>query len=61
LLSIAELPESVARAVPRAFDFWLFVSGIVTLWLIKCLWQRRQTLAKSMLETSPDETPPPPR
>lgn len=61
LLSIAELPESVARAVPRAFDFWLFVSGIVTLWLIKCLWQRRQTLAKNMLETPPDETPPPPR
>ena len=61
LLSIAELPESVARAVPRAFDFWLFVSGIVTLWLIKSLWQRRQTIAKSALELPLAEPPPPPR
>jgi hypothetical protein len=50
LLSISELPESVARAVPRAFDFWLFVSGVVTVWLIKSLWQRRQAIAKNMLE-----------
>jgi hypothetical protein len=50
LLPIAELPASVARAVPRAFEFWLLVSAIVALWLVKNLWQRRRALAKSMLE-----------
>lgn len=49
LLPIAELPESVARAVPRAFDFWLLVSCLVTIWLGKCLWQRRQEIARRVM------------
>jgi hypothetical protein len=55
LLSIAELPESVARAVPRAFNFWLLVSGLITVWLAKSLWQRRQTIAKRILTPPPDD------
>jgi hypothetical protein len=54
LLPIAELPASVARAVPRAFEFWLLVSGLVTLWLVKNLWQRRRAIARSMLEPAGD-------
>ena len=34
LLSLSELPIQVARAVPRAFYFWLFVDGLILLWLI---------------------------
>ncbi len=34
LLSISELPENLARAVPRAFYFWQAVSALVCLWLI---------------------------
>lgn len=49
LLSIADLPAEAARAVPRAFYFWLLVSVIVTLWLIARLWAIRQAMAKSVL------------
>lgn len=49
LLSIAELPIYVARAVPRAFQFWLLVSLVVTVWLAAKLWQARKRMAASTL------------
>jgi hypothetical protein len=47
LLSLAELPAQAARAVPRAFYFWLFVLVLVTLWLVVRLWAHRKALAMS--------------
>ncbi len=49
LLSLAELPAQAVRAIPRAFHFWLFVSGLVTAWLIVQLWATRQAMARSVL------------
>ena len=49
LLSIAELPVTVARAVPRAFYFWLFVGGLSALWSIARLRASRVAMAKSVL------------
>ena len=49
LLSLAELPEQAARAVPRAFQFWLFVSLLVTAWLVVRLRAARQAMARSIL------------
>jgi hypothetical protein len=49
LLSIAELPENIAKAVPRAFYFWQGVSVLVTLWLIAQLRTSRKNIAKSAL------------
>lgn len=51
LLSLAELPEGLARAVPRAFQFWLFVLILTCCWLVKNLWVARRAMAKSMLDT----------
>ncbi len=49
LLSLAELPQQAARAVPRAFHFWLFVSLLVTGWLVMRLRAVRQAMARSIL------------
>ena len=49
LLSIAELPPPAARAVPRAFHFWLFVGVLVILWLVGRLWSIRLAMARSVL------------
>ena len=49
LLSIAQLPSEAARAVPRAFYFWLLVGVLVMLWLIARLWAVRTAMAKSVL------------
>jgi hypothetical protein len=49
LLSLAELPAQLARAVPRAFYFWLLVSVLVTLWLIARLRVARRAMADSAL------------
>lgn len=49
LLSLAELPTQAARAIPRAFYFWLFVAVLVTLWLIVRLRASRQAMARSIL------------
>ena len=49
LLSLAELPAQAARAVPRAFQFWLFVSLLVTAWLVIRLRAVRQAMARSIL------------
>ena len=54
LLSLAELPTEAARAVPRAFHFWLLVGGLVMLWLIARLWVFRNTMAKSVLAAPAD-------
>jgi hypothetical protein len=49
LLSIAELPPEAARAIPRAFYFWLAVGGLVTVGLIAVLWVKRRAMAGSVL------------
>ncbi len=49
LLSLAELPASAARAVPRAFYFWLLVSVLLTLWRIARLHAARAAMASSVL------------
>ena len=54
LLTISELPTAAARAVPRAFFFWLLVSVLVTVWLTVRLWVARKTIANTYLETPPD-------
>ena len=47
LLSIAELPANIARAVPRAFYFWQTISALVTLWLIVQLRRTRKDIAET--------------
>jgi hypothetical protein len=49
LLSLAELPAAAARAVPRAFHFWLAVSGLAALWLIWSLRSIRKAMARNVL------------
>ena len=49
LLSLAELPEQAARAVPRAFHFWLLVAVLVAGWLVTRLWAARQAMARTIL------------
>ena len=49
LLSLSELPPEIARAVPRAFMFWLFVATVACLWRIGKLWESRREKAKSVL------------
>ncbi|WP_035615136.1 hypothetical protein [Haloferula sp. BvORR071] len=49
LLPVAELPVEIARAVPRAFNFWLLVSGIISLWLIVRLRAARKAMAAEVM------------
>ena len=56
LLSLAELPREAARAVPRAFHFWLLVGLLVTLWLIGRLWAARKAMASNVLTLPTDES-----
>ena len=49
LLSLAELPEQAARAVPRAFHFWLLVAVLVGGWLGVRLRAARQAMAQTIL------------
>lgn len=49
LLSLSELPEQAARAVPRAFHFWLFVAVLVAIWLGVRLWAVRKAMARRIL------------
>lgn len=51
LLSLAELPVQAARAVPRAFSFWLPVAVLVSLWLSGRLWTTRRAMAKRVLDS----------
>lgn len=54
LLSLAEIPAQAARAVPRAFHFWLLVGVVTTLWLIARLRTARQAMAKSVFAVPPN-------
>ena len=51
LLSISEIPREAARAIPRAFQFWLMVWLLVTAWLMVKLWTMRKAMARSVLAT----------
>ncbi|MDQ3621274.1 MAG: hypothetical protein M3463_02130 [Verrucomicrobiota bacterium] len=54
LLSLAELPAEAARAVPRAFYFWLLVGVVMMLWLIGRLWAARQAMARRVFAVPAD-------
>jgi hypothetical protein len=49
LLSLADFPPEVARAIPRAFHFWLMVGGIVAIWLALRLHAARSAMAARVL------------
>ena len=49
LLPMAELPAEGARAVPRAFHFWLIVSGLIALRFSFQLWKSRRAMAARVL------------
>ena len=49
LLSISELPQQAARAVPRAFHFWLLVSVLICLWFASRLWEKRREMARKVM------------
>ncbi|MGC4016235.1 MAG: hypothetical protein QM755_17190 [Luteolibacter sp.] len=49
LLSIAELPVGISRAVPRAFHFWLLVMTIVAVWQAFRLAATRAAMARQVL------------
>ena len=49
LLSLSELPADMARAVPRAFYFWLAVGGVAALWLALGLRSLRRAMAREVL------------
>lgn len=49
LLPMAELPAEAARAVPRAFQFWLFVGGLAALRSSWNLWKSRRGMAAKVL------------
>jgi len=53
LLSIADLPDAVARDVPRAFYCWLSVGAVVTIWLSWRLWAARQAMARNVRAVPP--------
>jgi hypothetical protein len=55
LLSIAEIPEHAARAMPRAFDFWLLVTLIVMIWRSVQLRAARRAMAQGVMAESPDK------
>ena len=50
LLTLAELPREAARALPRAFHFWIFVSCITALWLILKVRVSRKKMAARMMD-----------
>lgn len=58
LLSISELPVSLARSVPRAFYFWLAVSLLVSIWLAIKLRQARKEIAASGTASGSTASPP---
>ena len=58
LLPIAELPFQVARAVPRAFYFWLVAGGLVTLRLVASLRTTRKAMAEDVLAAPAEVAPP---
>ena len=57
LISLANLPETAARAIPRAFHFWLLVAALTVIWLIVRLVATRQAMAKRVLVAPADASP----
>ena len=53
LLPLSELPVEVARAVPRAFYFWLLIFCLSALWLVAHLWAGRRAMAREVLGKPP--------
>ncbi len=60
ILSISELPATLARAVPRSFCFWLAVWCVSTPWLGWKLWEKRSTLAARCHPDAPNQPSIPP-
>ena len=58
VLPITELPHEIARAVPRAFHFWLSIGGLVTLWLVGQLRSARKAMAEDVLSAPAEVAPP---
>jgi hypothetical protein len=58
VLPISELPHEIARAVPRAFHFWLISGGLVTLWLVGHLRSTRKAMAEDVLAAPAEAAPP---
>lgn len=56
LLSLSELPVEAARAVPRAFYFWLFVSVLMMLWFAAQLRAARKRVAGRTSQAKPIES-----
>ena len=52
LLPIAELPAAAARAMPRAFLFWLVVYAITAVWLLVRLRQAKQMMRREAADPS---------
>lgn len=56
LLTLADLPVTLARAAPRAFHFWLLVAVLVAVWLVVRLRASRKAMATRVLAAPPDST-----
>jgi hypothetical protein len=55
-LTLSDLPAAVARAVPRAFQFWLMTGALAALWLIALLRSSRRAMAARVLASPPEGT-----
>jgi hypothetical protein len=44
-MPIADLPPSIARTVPRVFEFWTVVGLLAASWLARDLWRKRSAMA----------------
>jgi hypothetical protein len=56
-LSLSELPAGLARAVPRAFHFWLAISLLTMIWLALELRKARKVRAKQARSASSGSVP----
>ncbi|MCF7674523.1 MAG: hypothetical protein K9M97_04210 [Akkermansiaceae bacterium] len=52
VLPISDLPDSIARAVPLAFKFWLLVFALGAGWLARDLLARRKTIAEASMQAT---------
>jgi len=57
MLSVTELPATIARAVPRAFFFWQVVTVLAALWLVGRLRVARHRMARELLAAPTPSTP----
>lgn len=58
LLHLVELPLHTARAVPRAFTFWLITDLLAMAWCIRRLQLARRAIAQSVLAPAAPSAPP---